>query len=204
MNGTIRPFSLLILLGTISLISACRRESDRSGANKELQHFEGTIDTRRHTNDPILSALYVRASRALEEGDATAAEALYREVISRYPNDPDGYDALASCLYFQHKFDEAKAEYLRGLELDPKSIDSLYGLGCVAHKQKRYSESLDYLEKALALNEKNADCHRVLGMVHDAVGNKPKALSHYERAVELDPEFAKEDYIRSRLDALKQ
>src|SRR5437879_2155091 len=145
-----RRATYIILLVGFVLLPACQpgrmpAKMQRSEAQTELQGFEGVIDNSGQTYDSALSDLYVRASRALEAGDAETAEQLYREAIAKYPKDADGYVSLGACLYFQKKYEEAKAEYLCALELAPKSVHAHYGLGCVAHKQKKYAESQDYL-----------------------------------------------------------
>jgi tetratricopeptide (TPR) repeat protein len=199
-----RALGFISLLIALALLSACNRSSPPAAADQQLQHFEGAIDNSKQTYDKVKSDLYVRASRALEAGDAKGAEALYREAVAKYPKDPDGYAALGACLYFQAEYEDAKAEYMRALELNRQSVDAHYGLGCVAHKQKRYDEAREHLEKALALDKDNGGCHRVLAMVYDEIGDRPKAIFHYERAVALDRSIANDQAIRKRLKELKQ
>jgi tetratricopeptide (TPR) repeat protein len=186
------------------LPGACRRAAPPAPPREELEHFEGVIDHGRQTNDPVRSDLYVRAARALETGDAKAAEALYREAVAKYPADPDGYEALGTCLGFQDRHDEARAEYERALRLSPGSRDALYGLGCVAYHQRRYPEAVGHLEAVLAAHPADAPAHRVLAFVYDDLGDGPKALAHYTRAAELDPRTAAEEHVRRRIEALRK
>jgi tetratricopeptide (TPR) repeat protein len=204
MGSRKKSILFIAFLAMCALLPACQRRSTPAGTSSDLQHFDGFIDNSKHTNDRALSDLYVRASRALESGDAKAAEALYRQAISKYPKDPDGYESLGACLYLQGRYEEAKAEYSRALELKPNSEGALYGLGCVAHKEKRYSEAVGYLEKALQLNKDYGMCHRVLGLVYDETGDRAKAVFHYQRAIELDPTNAGDESVRVRLKALRQ
>src|SRR5438874_861848 len=108
MPGTKRSAILLAVLAVAAAFATYWRNGTPSGPVKDLPHLESVIDTSRHTYDPIPSDLYVRASRALEAGATKAAEALYREAISKYPNDPDGYAALGACLFGQHRYEEAE------------------------------------------------------------------------------------------------
>jgi tetratricopeptide (TPR) repeat protein len=172
-------------------------------AREDLAHFEGVIDQSRQTLDRDRSDLYVRAAGALDRGDAKAAEALYREAIARYPSDPNGYEALGTCLSFQERHEEARAEYERALRLAPASRDALYGLGCVAYHQKCYREAVEHLEAVLAAREGDAPAHRVLALAYDDLGDGPKALAHYTRAAELDPKTADEEHVRRRIAALR-
>lgn len=162
------------------------------------------IDHSRQTFDTVKADLYVRASRKLEGGDTKAAEELYREAIAKYPKDIDGYEALGACLYFDSRYDEAKAEYMRALQLNDRSGNAHYGLGCVAHKQKRYDEAREQLTRALTLGGDEGKSHYVLAMVFDETGDKTNAVIHYERAVALDPIIAKDAGTQHRLRELKQ
>jgi len=176
----------------------------RPSPGENLRHFAGALDHSQQTYDHIKSDLYVRASRALRAGDAGSAEALYREIVAKYPGDPASYNALGACLFFQDKFQAAGAEYQHAMALNPRSAGALYGLGCVAYGQGRSAEAKDYLERALALDSANGLCHRVLGCVYEQMGDAPRARLHYERAIALDPSVAGDAVIQERVKALKE
>jgi tetratricopeptide (TPR) repeat protein len=197
--GSVCVLGLLVLL-----IVPSSPLGHRPRPSENLQSFDGVLDHSNQTYDHIKSKLYVRASRKLKAGDAGGAEALYREIVAKYPNDPDSYEALGACLFFQDKSEEARAEYLHTLALKPQSVGALYGLGCVGYKQARSIEAKDYLERALTLDPGNSLCHRVLGSVYEQMGDAPRALSHYERAVALDPSIAGDAVIQQRVKALKK
>jgi tetratricopeptide (TPR) repeat protein len=169
-----------------------------------LRHFPGVIRHGKQTHDAVRSDLYVQAAGAVEAGDASAAEALYREVVARYPSDPDGYQVLGACLLFRAQYADALAQYELALQLAPESRDALYGLGCVAYFEKRYRDAVRHLEAALAIRPADAAVHRVLALAYDALGDSARAVSHYARAAELDPRVAAEESIRRRVDALKK
>jgi len=198
-----RPAVAAVFLVALVMVAVRQRADPPAPPEQELSHFAGVLDHRQQTLDPVLADLYGRAARALEAGDAAAAETLYREAIAKYPSDPDGYNALGTCLSFQRRYDEARGEYNRALQLDPGSRDALYGLGCVAYDQRQYDEAVGHLEAVLAKHPSDADAHRVLGLTYDALDNRPKAREHYQRATELNPTFAQEKHIRERLEALK-
>jgi Tfp pilus assembly protein PilF len=189
--------------GPIEIHPLGKPEAGGPPAREDLAHFEGVIDHDRQTFHSARSDLYVRAARALQRGDAGAAEALYREAIAKWPKDPDGYEALGTCLTFQDRHDEARAEYERALRLAPGSRDARYGLGCVAYHQRWYREAVEHLEAVLATRPDDAPAHRVLALAYDDLGDGPKALAHYTRAAELDPKTGEEEHVRRRIEALK-
>lgn len=169
--------------------------------NEHLQHFAGVLRLGPPAHDQAMSDLLVRASQFLKSGDSQSAEAVYRELIAKYPNDPRGFNDLGACLVFQKRYDEAGTNYHQALHLDPQSARALYGLGCVAYYQKRYADAKDYLEKALLLNEKESLYHRLLGLVDVQLGDRQSAVIHYERAIALDPS---DSVVKEQLRELKE
>ena len=192
---------VLVLIG---LLLSSIAPLHRPRASENLPQVNGALDNTKRTYDTVKSALYVRASKILMEGDARGAETLYREIIAKYPGDADGHESLGASLYFQGRYEEAKAEYQRALDMNPRSVAALYGLGCVEYEHEHTAEAKDYLDKALSLDPNNAMCHRVLGSVYDQVGDKPHALQHYERAIALDPSVAGDADIKQRVAELKK
>jgi Flp pilus assembly protein TadD len=167
-----------------------------------LNHFDGSIYNS-HTRDKVKSDLYVRAGAALKKGDAEGAERIYRDVVVKYPTDPDGFNALGASLVFQQKYEGARGEYFRALALDSKSVGGLYGLGCVDYYENRDLDAKASVDEALALDGNNADCHRLLGCVYDHMGDAQRAVAEYERAIALSPGTVG-DAVRQRVDVLKQ
>lgn len=196
--------ALLAVVVAVAVTLSRRGTGTSAGRVDPLKEMEGVIDRRGFTYDPVRSDLAVRASKALESGDAKRAEGLYREAVAKWPDDADTHASLAACLFFQKDYDAAQAEYGRALELDPKSVRSLYGSGCVAYKRERFEEARGLLEKALAIDEKDGASHRVLGLVHHATGNPAAAIAHYERAIELADAPGDADEVKQWLAELKR
>src|SRR5262249_20897205 len=82
---------LLVLVG---LLLTAIAPLLRPRASENLRQLDGALDHSKHTYDSDKSALYVRASKILKQGDARGAETLYREIIAKYPGDADGHESL--------------------------------------------------------------------------------------------------------------
>jgi Tfp pilus assembly protein PilF len=187
-----------VAVALLAVVMVLRRTGEAPGRFEQLKHFDGVIVPGEGSSDSIEYELYVRASKALEAGDATAAEAIYREIVAKYPDQADSHEALGACLYFQKRHELATESYRQALALSPRSAAALYGLGCVAYSQKRHDEARDFLTKALAIDPDDANSHRVLAFVCEQQGDTAGAKTHLERAIELDASLAAE--LRSRLD----
>ncbi len=177
---SLRGYFLCALV--VFLIGCDRAVHTPSTPSDELEQFDGAINNSDSTFDIAKSELYVRASQFLQDGDLDAAKSLYRKAVEAYPDDAEGYAALGACLYFDHKHDEARQQYLLALKLDDKCLSAYYGLGCVAYEQEHYDDAIKQLRKAIGINANDGDSHRVLGMVFDALGDRSQAKFHFERA----------------------
>ncbi|MDZ4685914.1 MAG: tetratricopeptide repeat protein [Planctomycetaceae bacterium] len=189
----------------MALLSALTSRHQRSPVRHviNLETLDAVMDTSEHTYDAVISDLYVRAAKALQAGDLETAESLYRTVISKYPNDPDGHESLGACLSMQGRNDDAEAEYKIALSLSPTSEDAAYGLGCIAFDRERYAEAQAYLEKALTANDNSGLSHRLLGIIHEQMGDRERAIRHYERTIELASTVGDADKIKVWLARLK-
>lgn len=203
MSSIRKQICIITLAALTALIPACRRGLPSGQSERRLKHFNGVIDHSHHTFDKAQSDLYVRASRALETGDAKAAEALYREAIARYPDDPTGHESLGACFYFQARYDDARDEYLLALKLNAKSVEAHFGLGCVAYEQQRPAEAKDRLVQALAIDSAHSASHRMLAIIYDDEGERERALFHYQRAMALNEALANDDDLKQRVRELK-
>jgi tetratricopeptide (TPR) repeat protein len=185
------------------LLVLLRRWTDTSpvssGNPKELTHFDGAVSTDYSTPLAHNPALFARAEEALEHGDVATAERLYRQAIAEFPKNPDGYNALGSTLYFQQRYDEAYAVYMKASAIDQKSAVALYGLGSVAFARKDFALCKQHVQQALQLRPDDGYFHRLIGMACDGLGEIPEAITHYRRALANLPngDTALEERLRS-------
>lgn len=93
---------------------------------------------------------YDAARAFIAKGDYDRAKTLYQELIWREPNHPAPWIGLASAQSLNGEWKEARENYLRALELDPESLEALYGLGGNARDQGDLSQAKEYYEKVLA------------------------------------------------------
>jgi tetratricopeptide (TPR) repeat protein len=93
------------------------------------------------------------ASLYFEAGKYDKAEAAYRVVLQREPNDANAHAGLGSVLLRLKKFADAQKELLAALRLDPKLADAYGDLAIAASENKDYPlaiRALDARAKYLA------------------------------------------------------
>lgn len=92
--------------------------------------------------DPIIA----QAVAAHKEKNYGQAIDLYQQAITLRPKKTELYYNLASALYSRQMYDQARAQYAKALELDPKGqIDDMWFLGTIdEHNGKGYDAMADY------------------------------------------------------------
>ncbi|MCE5228284.1 tetratricopeptide repeat protein [bacterium] len=110
------------------------------------------------------------------------------------PESAEEHFARAEKLAWEDEnYPEAKKEYARALEIDPKMAKAYLRLG--QSEFKDYStgdlkKAEEAIQKAVELNPDSADSHRWLGMVLTEQHQDERALACYENAIRLNPNDA--------------
>lgn len=98
------------------------------------------------------------------------------------------YFVRGICRAQTDRWDEAEADFLEALEIDPDQPSVLNYLGYSWVEQRRNLErALDMIERAVAARPEDGYITDSLGWVHYRLGNYDAAVRYMERAVELIP-----------------
>ena len=127
--------------------------------------------------------------------DQTAKALEYWEqALSRAPDRPDLYDAMAAVALRKGEYEKAVELCRKGLgksaqrpHLRCQLVEALNGLG-------RTEESLGELLSAIALAPENGEFHRLLGKTYALLNEHEKARTSYEMAIRLEPRSASAYY----------
>jgi Tfp pilus assembly protein PilF len=105
------------------------------------------------------------------------------------------HNSLGNVLYYEHKFNDAVAEYRRAIEFDSKLAVAHGNIGIILREQHKHDNALAEYRKAIALDP-------AYGAFHDGVGNllhdehkNDEAIAEYRKAIEISP-----DYVAAHLD----
>jgi tetratricopeptide (TPR) repeat protein len=92
--------------------------------------------------------------------------------------------------YNKKEYALAEKYYLKALDIDPKFINALAGLGKTYTAMGRSSEAVVLLEKALKDYPRLGQLYLDLARAYTLSGKYKKALDAYEKAVEFAPDSA--------------
>ena len=126
------------------------------------------------------------------------------------------YNNLGNALAKAGKVDEAKAAYMKSVELNPQSAATAWrNFGIVLFNSSHYKEAVEPLKKAVELDPKSAQAWYVLGesmvgaMEYKKEGNKvepivlPGTAEAFEKVIELDPNGPWGKQAKEGLEQLK-
>jgi Tfp pilus assembly protein PilF len=131
-------------------------------------------------------ALFYEGARHMAQGDATRAEACFREATRLVPDFAEAHANLALLLDRAGAAGEAEAAYRLAIEYDPQLPEPLLNLGVLLLAQKRFDEAERALHHALALRA-SADAWSNLGMLYACIHREQQSESCYQSALALDP-----------------
>jgi len=136
-------------------------------------------------------ALWREAYRRQMAGDLEAAVALYRESIAVRPT-AEAHTFLGWTYSFQGRLDEATAECLKAIEIDPDFGNPYNDIGVYLVQQGKLDEAVGWLEKAKQASryEPRQFPFMNLGRIYARQGRWWDALRELEGAVRVAPDDA--------------
>ncbi len=136
--------------------------------------------------DTTRSELLLRlGNTALVQGGSDRALQYYRRYATRFPEDPDSYEAIARASALLGDHERALQQYDRALLLDPDAVDALLGSARVSLDIGRFDDARTRLEQALGAAgtpAERADVYRALQSYHDRRGELSQAVEYMERS----------------------
>ena len=145
--------------------------------------------------------LWREAYRHQMQGALDRAIELYKRSIEECPT-AEAHTFLGWTYSFQGRLDEATAECLKAIEVDPDFGNPYNDIGCYLMQQDKLDEAIPWLERAKrALRyEPRQFPYMNLGRIHLRRGRWWDALREFEAAVRLAPEDAE---LRRTLHSLR-
>ena len=132
--------------------------------------------------------LWQEGCQRLGAGDVDGAIALYTRSIEARPT-AEGYTFRGWAMSFQGRLDEAIAECLRAIEVDPTFGNPYNDIGCYLMQQGQLDEALIWLERAKRAPRYESPQFPYLnaGRIYVAKEMYSAALKEFEGALEFNP-----------------
>jgi len=137
-----------------------------------------------------VAALLLGWRTVARNADYRSAEAMWRDVVARRPENPRGWTNLARALTGQGGLEEAAALYEQANELDPDRFLARYGLGIVYRRQGRYEAAARQFRQARRVDPRSEKAADALANVLRRLDRLDEAARCHAEAVQLNPEYA--------------
>ena len=135
--------------------------------------------------------LWQEAYRQQMAGELDRAIELYRESIAAHPT-AEAHTFLGWTMSFQGRLEEATAECLRAIEVDPEFGNPYNDIGVYLMQQEKLEEAIPWLERAKRAKryEPRQFPYMNLGRIYLRQGRWNAALAEFQGAVAAAPRDA--------------
>ncbi|MGL5062721.1 MAG: tetratricopeptide repeat protein [Microcoleus sp.] len=128
------------------------------------------------------------ANDLYSQGNAANAEALYRQLIARYPKQADAYYKLGTLLSARGNMTDAIAQFQQAIKFNPKHAKAYNDLGVAMASQGQLPEAITQWREAIKINGEYPDALNNLGVALLRQGQKEdeaEAVASLKKAKEL-------------------
>lgn len=137
---------------------------------------------------PSADVVLQQAWQAHQNGQVSAAEGVYRQVLAYLPNHANAWCFLGIALHDQRRYREAIEAYRKALEVNPDFPIALNNLGNSLRYDYRVEEADACFRRALELKPDYFNAYKNRGTLHVWNGNLELALTCYQQAMALSPQ----------------
>ena len=139
------------------------------------------LDPSRDETEMALGTLYLNSGRYEQ------AEAVYRGLVIRRPQDAAVYIGLGDALKDQGKRDEAERSFRQAIEVEPSFWQTYTALGSFMFGTGRAEQAIAPYKKAAELVPGSASAYNNLGGALYLTGRVHEAAEAYEKSLALEP-----------------
>ncbi|HUI26665.1 MAG TPA: tetratricopeptide repeat-containing glycosyltransferase family protein [Candidatus Kryptonia bacterium] len=142
---------------------------------------------------PASDAAFDEALLLQRQGNATAAEQLYRALLGRNPDHSGALQQLSLLCLGRDEFEEAARLLGRWIAREPNVSGAHNNLGIALKGLNRPAEAVAHFRKAIELEPNRAETWYSFGRAQQVLGRLAEARECYERAIALRPDHAEAD-----------
>jgi len=135
----------------------------------------------------LLADLLSEGQQALQRGDLSKAEQLFREHIKQFPNSGEALSNLAAVHARRGRYAEAVPLYDQALKVNPKLVPVHFNAAVALGQLKRYPEAAAHLRTFLQSYPNEPRAHQLLGLCLMESGDPRAALAALDRSYQLNP-----------------
>ena len=155
----------------------------------------GRVDEARALKDEFMELSQdnqdIDKAAALEKEEKFAeAERLYRQILTRHPDNVSAMRLWALLGIRQKRFADAEVLLLQAVQIAPGFTQALESLCSVQLEQEKFDGVIDSAKKLIKLKPRAPDGHIWMAAATAAAGNHAEAVDYYDNALKIAPNHA--------------
>jgi tetratricopeptide (TPR) repeat protein len=123
-------------------------------------------------NDPAIDQLMTEGSEAMGIQRFGMALEKFNAIIAQRPDFAEGWNKRATLYYLMGNYQQSLADIDRTLELEPRHIGALSGLGLVNLRMEREEAAADAFERVLVIDPQNGSAKNNLTIIQGILKRK--------------------------------
>lgn len=151
-----------------------------------IQYFNQVIKSKPWLAEPY----FYRAVAKINLDDYKGAEEDCTLCLERNPFLVQAYYARGIARQSQEKFEEAIADYKKGLEFKAEDRQMLVNMAVANIQKKDYKAAEKVFDELMAAHPKYSMNYLTRGAMYTEEGDTVKALADYDKAIQMDPYYA--------------
>lgn len=179
--------------------------SKRLGRNAESEKDYQLAELYKDHNPPLDDELYaqmaklatgienrlIEAKRLMNRREFDRASQIYREVLTRYPDNLDCLVNLLDIAQFPNQATPEQVEelYRKAHAVNPQLMEVYMYHGTALAAEGKYDEAASELNKAIELKPKSSEAHAWLADVRERQHKLGEAIDEYKIAIAEQPDF---------------
>ena len=189
MRAIANPLAACSILSALLCVSTVVSAQSTGAARKRIPQ------------DPAAAALnniLAEAQAALDKKDYETAVKDYQAYLDKGPDNASVHFQLGYAFTALQKLDEAKIQYQKAIELNPKMSEAYLNLGLTLLDSNPAGATAP-LQKAVELLPNLARAKFALGVAYERSGKTPEAIEQYQEAEKIDPKDFDTHFTLGRL-----
>ncbi len=136
-----------------------------------------------------MTSLVEQGRTALEEGDLMAALQKFEQVVSAYPDRPEGHNNLGAMYSALGENEKAEECFNQVITILPDNVDVHYNRGVVRSRQEKFDAAREDFLVVLAASPTDAGTLNNLGVMDFMQGHLATARQYFQKAIQADPTY---------------
>jgi tetratricopeptide (TPR) repeat protein len=176
MNACLKTLAVCVLCAILLSVASVLPAQTVGSSHKRVPQDPEAI---------ALNNILAEAQTAMDRKDFAGAAKDYQSYLDKKPEDAAVHFQLGYALTAMQKLDEAKVQYQKAIELNPKMSEAYLNLG-LALLDSAPNAAIGPLQKATELVPNQVQARFALASAYERTGNPKLAIEQYQAAEKID------------------